>query len=278
MDWLKNWFGRIKTPHLLFAPTSHKHETRAASRSRRAGARPQVEQLEDKILLSVFSPTYAVQFQHAFTPAGSSVPPASALAPAQLRNAYGINGITFQSNGGTVTGNGSGETIAIVDAYDDPSIAADLSVFDQQFGIAAPPSFIKVGVTTSGLASLTSFPAANKGWAGEIELDVEWAHAVAPGATILLVEAANANDSSLMKAVDYARNYPGVVAVSMSWGGSESAGETVDDSHFATPANHVGVTFFASSGDSSTIGYPAISSHVVAVGGTASSLIAPATI
>ena len=109
---------------------------------------------------------------------------------------------------------------------------------------------------------------ADQGWAGEIELDVEWAHAIAPGASILLVEANNANDSSLMTAVDYARNYAGVVAVSMSWGGSESAGETVDDSHFTTPAGHTGVTFFASSGDSSTIGYPAISSHVVAVGGT----------
>ena len=97
---------------------------------------------------------------------------------------------------------------------------------------------------------------------------MEWAHAIAPGASILLVEANNANDSSLMTAVDYVRNYAGVVAVSMSWGGSESSGETVDDSHFTTPAGHTGVTFFASSGDSSTIGYPAISSHVVAVGGT----------
>ena len=101
-----------------------------------------------------------------------------------------------------------------------------------------------------------------------IELDVESAHAIAPAATILLVEANSANDSSLMAAVDFARTYPGVVAVSMSWGEDEYSGETADDVHFVTPPGHVGVTFFASSGDANSIGYPATSSHVVAVGGT----------
>ena len=261
MQWLKNWFSRKRS-----IPVGQPHSSR---KKRRSSVQPQVEQLEDKILLSVFSPTYAVHHQNGhFGRASSTAPPASALTPAQVRNAYGINGITFQSNGATVTGNGSGETIAIVDAYDDPSIAADLSTFDQQFGIAAPPSFVKVGINSQGTASTTSFPSANQGWAGEIELDVEWAHAIAPAAKILLVEAYSASYNSLLRAVDYARNYSGVVAVSMSWGGGESSGETSYDSHFTTPAGHTGVTFFASSGDSSTIGYPAISTRVVAVGGT----------
>src|SRR5262249_12592726 len=141
-------------------------------------------------------------------PNSSSAPPSSALTPAQLRAAYGVNGITFKN--GTITGNGAGTTIAIVDAYDDPSIAADLTTFDQQFGIQAPPSFTKVGINSSGAASTTSFPAANTGWAGEIELDVEYAHAIAPGANILLVEANSSSMNDLMNAVNYARNAAGV--------------------------------------------------------------------
>ena len=269
MQWIKNWFSR-KTSVSVTSVLSLV-QSRVSRKKRRTSFRPQVEPLEEKVLLAVFSPTYSVLHPYgygSFGPWASAGPPASALTPTQIRNAYGINGITFQSNGGTIAGNGAGETIAIVDAYDDPSISADLAAFDQQFGIAAPPSFVKVGINRNGVASTTSFPTANSGWAGEIELDVEWAHAIAPAASILLVEAYNATDSSLMTAVDYARNYSGVVAVSMSWGQNEFAGQTVYDSHFTTPAGHTGVTFFASSGDSSTIGYPATSSHVVSVGGT----------
>jgi subtilase family serine protease len=270
MNWPTTWFNRKSSTFATFF--SSRRVPRVTRKKPITGFQPHVEQLEEKLLLTVFTPTYVVHpHSHGNVgPAASAAPPASALTPAQLRTAYGINGITFQSNGGTITGDGSGETIAIVDAYDDPSIAADLAAFDQQFGIAAPPSFTKVGISSRGVASTTSFPRANQGWAGEVELDVEWAHAVAPGANILLVEASSSSDSALMTAVDYARNYSSVVAVSMSWGGDgESSGETVDDSHFTTPAGHTGVTFFASSGDDSTIGYPAISSHVVAVGGTA---------
>src|SRR5438309_1692656 len=81
----------------------------------------------------------------------------------------------------------------IVDAYDDPSIANGLAVFDQQVGLPAA-GFTKIGINSAGTASTTRFPTADSGWAGEIELDVEWTHAIAPGAKILLVEA---NSSSL---------------------------------------------------------------------------------
>src|SRR5438067_3007497 len=83
-----------------------------------------------------------------------------------------------------LTGTGSGQTIAIVTAYNAPTIAADLATFDTTFGLAAPPSLKKV----SQSGSTTSLPATDAGWALEASLDVEWAHAVAPGASLLLVE------------------------------------------------------------------------------------------
>jgi hypothetical protein len=211
-----------------------------------------------------FEPTHLLASHPIQFEAGGGNP--AGLSPAQVRQAYGFNKITFSN--GTVAGTGAGETIAIVDAYDDPSIANDLAVFDQQYGLAAA-NFTKVGINANGQGSTTSFPSADSGWAGEIELDVEWAHAIAPGAKILLVEANSSSLTDLLNAVNYARNYTGVVAVSMSWGASEFSGESSYDSYFTTPSGHVGVTFFGSSGDSGSPAiWPALSTHVVAVGGT----------
>ena len=159
--------------------------------------------------------------------------------PAQIRHAYGFDSVSF---GGTAA-NGAGTTIAIVDAYDNPNVANDLKQFDLQFGLP-DPVFRKVNQTGG-----TTMPAADRGWGSEIVLDVEWAHAVAPGASILLVEANSNSYSDLMTAVNFARNQPGVVAISMSWGGGEFSGETTYDATFTTPAGHGGVAFFASSGD-----------------------------
>ena len=118
-------------------------------------------------------------------------PPVPAIAapytPAQVRHAYGIDQLGLT---------GAGQIIAIVDAYDDPTIASDLHHFDQAFGLP-DPAFIKA-------VPRTGTPAFDAGWAGEIALDVEWAHAVAPGATILLVEAASSSFNDLLSAVDYA--------------------------------------------------------------------------
>jgi subtilase family serine protease len=107
------------------------------------------------------------------TPDASGTGP-SGYSPAQISAAYGFN---------LVSGNGAGTTIAIVDAYNNPNIAADLKAFDAQFGLAAPPNFTVVSQT----GSTTALPANNKGWSLEIALDVEWAHAIAPGAKIDLV-------------------------------------------------------------------------------------------
>ena len=142
-------------------------------------------------------------------------------SPAQITQAYGFNNIVFA---GGVIGNGAGQTIAIVDAYNNPNVVSDLHTFDQQFGLADPPSF-KVVNQTGG----TTLPSNNRGWASEIALDVEWAHAIAPGANILLVEATSSYTTDLDKALDYARSATGVVVVSNSWGGSEYSSESSED-------------------------------------------------
>ena len=225
--------------------------------------RPHLESLEDRTVPSANAAPDLVIARTSLGIASGPTPQASGgFTPQQLRQAYGFNQITF----GTIQGDGTGETIAIVDAYDDPNIASDLQVFDQTFGLAAPPSFTKVNQTGG-----TTMPTADAGWGLEESLDVEWAHAIAPGANILLVEANSASSADLLTAVDTARNTPGVVAVSMSWGGSEFSGQLSDDSHFQTPSGHAGVTFIASSGDagaSSGPSWPASSANVLSVGGT----------
>ena len=104
---------------------------------------------------------------------------------------------------------------------------------------------------------------------------MEWAHAIAPAANIVLVEAASSNLNSLFSAVSYASKLPGVGVVSMSWGTQEFWGEQQYDSIFTTPAGHTGVTYVASSGDSGAwYGpmYPSVSPNVLAVGGTSLTL------
>ena len=218
-----------------------------------------VEDLESREVPAVyFTPDYVVDSPSNGATAYGSPGPVG-LNPATIRAAYGFNQVSFNGTAGT----GAGTTIAIVDAYDDPTIASDLHAFDQQFGLA-DPTFTKVNQTGG-----STMPAANTEWAGEISLDVEWAHAIAPGANILLVEANSSSYSDLMPAVSYAARQTGVVAVSMSFGGGEFSGETSLDSNFLTPTGHSGVAFIASSGDSGApISYPAASSYVLSVGGT----------
>ncbi len=174
------------------------------------------------------------------------------LSPAAIRNFYGFSQVANQ---------GAGETIALVDAYDDPNIASDLNYFDSYYGLA--PCNSSNGCFTKVYAAGKK-PNSNSGWALEISLDVEWAHAIAPQAHILLVEAASNSFTNLLQAVQVAVS-DGATSVSMSWGGGESSGETSYDANF----NQAGVTFTASSGDSgSGVEYPAASGEVIGVGGT----------
>ena len=146
------------------------------------------------------------------------------LTPAQITTAYAFNGITF--NNGTVKGDGTGTTIAIVDAYNDTHIGSDISTFDAQFGL---PNNDPLATVLMG-GSSTPYSAT---WALEASLDVEWAHAIAPGAKILLVQAASSSLSDLLSAVSYASAHANVV--SMSWGSPEFLSEISYDKYFTTP-------------------------------------------
>jgi subtilase family serine protease len=168
------------------------------------------------------------------------------LAPSQIRHAYGFD---------QLTSTGAGQTIAIVDAYGSPTIQKDLNTFCSQFHL--PPTMVQIAYPTGKPAQ------ANGGWALETSMDVEWAHAIAPGATILLVVAKTATYGNLLTAVDYAAAH--ARQVSMSWGSSEFSGETSYDYHFNQP----GITFTASSGDNGAgVEWPAASPYVTSVGGT----------
>jgi hypothetical protein len=247
-----------------FAPHNSRKERRKRQRLQRT---PQLETLEARDVPALMAHTnYVVEVNHIAKPDQSGGP--SGYSPSQIEQAYGFNQISFNGTPGT----GAGTTIAIVDAYSDPNITSDLNTFDSQFGL--PVANLKI-VNQSGGSSL---PSGNTGWAGEISLDVEWAHAIAPGASILLVEANSASYSNLFTAVKYAAKQPGVVAVSMSWGGSEFSGETSDDSTFTPPSTNPDVVFVNAAGDSgSPADYPSTSPDVLSVGGTSLNLTSSGT-
>ena len=224
-----------------------------------------LEALEERTLLSA-SPgdILATDTLGNATFAQSSTPNGSFFSPQQITAAYSDNNIYF----GTAAGNGAGQTIAIVDAYNDPNIAGDLTAFDTQFGLPAPPSFMVVNQTGSTTDLPVTDPAGAapnvNAWEFEESLDVEWAHAIAPGANIVLVEANSNSFSDLFTAVATAATMGSVV--SMSWGdSSEFSGELSYDSTMTA----TGVTYLACSGDDgSPAWYPAYSPNVIAVGGT----------
>src|SRR5436190_7049505 len=183
---------------------------------------------------------------HARPPIYINITPSTSTyySPPQVRHAYGFD---------QLTANGAGQKIAIVDAYGNASIQSDLNTFCSQFGLSSTT----VQIVGSNLGTDT-------GWALETALDVEWAHAIAPGATIILSVARSNSLNDLLSAVDAAVS-AGATVVSMSWGASEFAGMSIYDSHF----NKANVAFTASSGDSGAgVDWPAVSPYVVGVGGT----------
>lgn len=191
-------------------------------------------------------------------PVTNSTP--SGYGPAQFRGGYNLPGNTSVN-----------QTIAIVDAYDNPNALTDLNVYSNAMsipqlascpvsqGTASSPCFQKVNQSGG-----TSYPRTNSGWILEISLDLQVAHAICQSCNILLVEASSASYSNLMAAVDQARSM-GAKVISNSYGSSEFSSETSLDSHF----NYPGVVFTFSSGDSGYgSSYPAASRYVTAVGGT----------
>jgi subtilase family serine protease len=164
-------------------------------------------------------------------------------------------------------GSGAG-VIVIVDAYHYPTALNDFNVFANQFGLPREVSTDPLNANNQVfhvVYASGSKPRSNCGWAQEAALDIEWAHAMAPNAKIVLVEAASNSFADLFQAVDVASSIANAQEVSMSWGGSEFSSEASNDGHFT----HPGIVYFAASGDTggATI-YPGVSPNVVAAGGT----------
>ncbi|XES78225.1 MAG: hypothetical protein ACBZ72_04960 [Candidatus Bathyarchaeia archaeon] len=173
----------------------------------------------------------------------------SGYAPEEVRAAYHL-----PSDGG------EGTTIAIIVAYDAPTIQSDLTVFCQRYNLPQPTS------ENFEIHKMSAHTGTDSGWASETALDVEWARAIAPQAKILLVEAPSPKLSDMLEAIDYARNRPDVVSISMSWGDEEFSRQALFNEHLTST---YGAVFFAASGDDGAgVLWPSSSSNVVAVGGT----------
>jgi hypothetical protein len=161
----------------------------------------------------------------------------------------------------TLNPSGGSRVIAIVDAFDDVNAATDLAIFSSQFGLPAA-NFTKV--FASGVKPPQD---PTGGWELEASLDIEWAHAMAPSARIILVEAASNSLTNLLAAETVAANLVAAAGggeVSNSWGGGEFSSESTLDNRFVKS----GVVFFASTGDSPGTEWPGVSPNVVAAGGT----------
>lgn len=160
---------------------------------------------------------------------------------------------------------GGAGTIAIVDPYDDPDAEQELQIFSQQFDLA--PCTTANGCFSKVYAAGV-LPPADDGWRVETALDIEWAHAMAPNAKIMLVEAADDDIAHLYQAEDVAGqllSQAGGGEVSNSWGGDEDPNEQLNDVHFQAP----GVIYLFAAGDNGIpASYPASSPYVLSVGGT----------
>ena len=194
-----------------------------------------------------------VRVDAAGTPLATAVP--NGYGPADLQSAYVLASLAST--------NGVGQTIAIVDAYNDPNAESDMNVYRSTYGLPACTTangcFRKVNQTGG-----TSYPRNDGGWSQEISLDLDMASAICPNCKILLVEATTPSFANLSAAVDEAVVL-GATVVSNSYGGGEYAGEVTDQSHY----NHPGVAITVSSGDNGYgVEFPAASQYVIAVGGT----------
>src|SRR5438132_3621175 len=196
------------------APNAHPHKEKAVCPFRpahQAHCDAHVQTLDDGV-----------------TPAAGTSPAAGSYGPADLQSAYKLPSA------------GAGETVAIVDAYDEPNVASDLAAYRSQYGLPACGAGCFQKVNQNGATS--PLPAADAGWGQEIALDVEMVSATCPSCHILLVEANSPTYANLGTAENTAAHSAN--AVSNSYGGSEFSGETAYDSYY----NHPGVAITVSSG------------------------------
>jgi subtilase family serine protease len=203
--------------------------------------------------------------------------PPSCYGPDQIRGAYDIQAVLDSG----VTG--AGQTIVIVDAFQSPTITTDLARFDTIWKLPAPPAFNVIA--PDGLTPFDKTKGNQQSWSAEISLDVEWAHAVAPGAAIDLVLAKSDQDADMLSATKYAVDHSLGDVISQSFGEAEMCADPnlIRQEHaiFGT-AGDKGITLFASSGDEGaaqttcdnsglmlSASTPASDPDVTGVGGTA---------
>ena len=173
-----------------------------------------------------------------------NAPRAFCYGPDQIRAAYDIQSVL---DGGTT---GSGRTIVIIDAFSSPTIKTDLVAWDAVWGVPAPPSF-KI-ITPDGLTPFDVTDPNQIGWSAEISLDVEWAHAVAPGAAIDLVLAKSNQDADILSVTKYAVDHNLGDVISQSFGEAEACADPSllrEEHAIFDSANDKGITLFASAGD-----------------------------
>ena len=169
--------------------------------------------------------------------------PAGCYGPAQIRAAYGIDKLAKRGL------DGKGQTIVIVDSFQSPTIGHDLATFDGLFGLPDPTLNI---IAPDGLTPFDPANGNHVGWAGEITLDVEWAHAIAPAATIDLVLAKSNDDADILSATKYAVDHNLGAVISQSFGEAEQCmrPDLLDAQHkLFAKAVAKGITLLASSGD-----------------------------
>lgn len=228
---------------------------------------------------------YAAMIEAGIAPPPTASAMVATYTPAQIRAAYGLPALPTGTSYtvAQAASLGAGQTIYIVDAMHNPNIAAELAAFNQRFALpncttkslasnatlplAAPTAnacdlVIVYSTAAGGMAA--SAPAYDSGWATEIALDVQWAHAIAPLARIVVIEAPDASVNSLSNAVKLANNMgPGVV--SMSFGANEGSWTSSFDTVFTA----AGMSYLAATGDAGVaVEWPSVSSNVLAVGGT----------
>ena len=228
----------------------------------------------------------AVKFNPLLKPAGLPIgdvfgcqrpsDPYFCYGPAQIRKAYGIDSMIKSG------GDGSGQTIVIIDAFQNPTMASDLATFDRTFHLAPPPSFTTIA--PQGLTPFNPTDSNQVGWSAEIALDVEWAHVVAPNAKIVLALSTSDADAAILQTERYVVTHNIGSVISMSYGEAESCMDptimTAQHQLFAT-ANDKGITLIAASGDwgaalptcdgssfIKAVSTPASDPHVTSIGGT----------
>ncbi|WMW80039.1 putative Ig domain-containing protein [Undibacterium cyanobacteriorum] len=235
--------------------------------------------------LQIQKDNYAAMIKAGIAPPPAATAMVATYTPAQVRAAYGLPALpsTTTYTAAQAASLGAGQTIYVVDAMHNPNTAAELAAFNQKFALpncttktvatnatlplAAPSTnacdLVIVYSTAAGAMTSTA-PAYDSGWATEISLDVQWVHAIAPLARIVLIEAPDASVNSLTNAVKLA-NAMGPGVVSMSFGAKEGSWTSAYDSAFTA----TGMSYLAATGDfGMEVEWPSVSSNVLAIGGT----------